>query len=353
MKLKAAAVEGFLRNPDPQVATVLLYGPDAGLVAERARVLGGRVLDDLQDPFRVSELTGEELRSGRGRLVEEAQALCLLGGRRLVRVREAGDQASDAVRDLLALPDQAGFVLLEAGDLAASSSLRKVIEAARSAVALPCYRDDDRQLGGLVQACLREQGLRAEPEALSFLHSHLGVDRGVTRAEIAKLALYMVDRPGAMVSLADVVAVVGDSSALEVEDAITAVLIGRGAELDHAAARLLAEGEAPVRLIRAAAGVLTRLLRLSGAVAAGSSIEAAVAAARPPIFYRLQKPFADALKRWSPAMLTHGLGLLQAAELRCKSAGAPDALLCQAVFAQLARLPDRRQLPADGREKHR
>jgi hypothetical protein len=36
MKLASARVEGFLRRPDPEIRAVLLYGPDAGLVRERA-----------------------------------------------------------------------------------------------------------------------------------------------------------------------------------------------------------------------------------------------------------------------------------------------------------------------------
>ncbi len=346
MKLKAAAVEGFLARPDPRVATVLLYGTDAGMVAERARMLATRIVDDLGDPFRVSELTGEELRFGRGRLVEEAQALCLLGGRRLVRVRDAGDGASEAVRDLLHLSEQSGFVVIEAADLPASSSLRKLVEAAPAAMALPCFHDEERRLEGLVRSLLREHGLDLDPDAVAFLESHLGGDRGVTRAEIAKLALYVADRPGEPVSLIDVAAVVGDSSALAVEDALVACLLGENARLDGALERLLAEGEAPVRLIRAAAGMLTRLLRLR---ASGGS----VTTARPPIHFRLQQPLTTALRRWSVEALGHGLALLQTAELRCKSAASPDALLCRAVFAQLAHLPQRRQLPADGSEKRR
>ena len=36
VKLKPQAIDGFLARPDARIATVLLYGPDAGLVAERA-----------------------------------------------------------------------------------------------------------------------------------------------------------------------------------------------------------------------------------------------------------------------------------------------------------------------------
>jgi DNA polymerase-3 subunit delta len=336
VKLAAKAIDGFIARPDPRVATVLLYGPDAGLVAERVRLLAARVVEDLTDPFRVSELSGEDLRLQPGRLVEEAQAMCLLGGRRLVRVREAGDLATVAVKDLLALPAQEGFVVLEAGDLPASSSLRKLVEGAAAAAALPCYREETRDLGGAVRGLLAEHRLSAEPEALAYLQSHLGGDRAVTRAEIAKLALYLADRPGARVTKADAAAVVGDSSALGVDDAVESALLGRRPELERALDRLLAEGHDPIRLLGAAGRTVLRLLRL-GAVAAEGSLEAAVAAARPPIFWKQRDLYVALLRRWPPDRLGCALGLLQAAELRCKSAGgAPTAALCRAALAQIA-----------------
>ena len=115
----------------------------------------------------------------------------------------------------------------------------------------------------------------------------------MTRAEIAKLALYLADQPGRRVSLADVAAVVGDSSALGLDDAVHAAVLGRRAELERALDRLLAEGEAPVRLLRVAASFLMRLLRLQGGSRAARSVDAAVAAARPPIFFRQKPVIAD------------------------------------------------------------
>ena len=349
MKLKPAQVDGFLARPDPRIATVLLHGPDSGLVAERAQRLAAGIVADLKDPFRVSELTGDELRERPGRLVEEAQALCLLGGRRLVRVREAGDLAAVAVRDLLALPAQEGFVILEAGDLPSASSLRKAVEDAPTAAALPCYRDEARDLSGLVRGLLTEHGLTAAPEAVAYLETHLGGDRGVTRAELAKLALYMADRPGARVTLEDVASVVGDSSALGMDDLVTAAMLGRRAQLDRGLDRLLAEGEAPLRLISAAARSFMRLLRLA-AVAADSSVEAAIAGARPPIFWKQRDLYLAALRHWQPERAARAVALLQATELRCKSAGGtPDAALCRAVLAQIAAMGPRAAREADGR----
>jgi DNA polymerase-3 subunit delta len=80
-----------------------------------------------------------------------------MGGRRLVRVRNADDRATAACRQLLALDDQAGFVLLEAGELPAGSKLRRLVEGApKAAAALPCYRPDERTLPAFVRETARE-----------------------------------------------------------------------------------------------------------------------------------------------------------------------------------------------------
>lgn len=338
MKLAGRQIEAFLARPDPAAGTVLLYGADAGLVSERARLLAGRVVEDLDDPFRVSELVGDDLKDSPGRLVEEAQALCLMGGRRLVRVRQAGDLVTPAVRDLLALSDQAGFVLIEAGELGGSSKLRRMVEEARQAVAIPCYREEDRDLAQTVRAVLDARGFKVDPDAAEHLVAHLGGDRMLTRSELEKLALYLDDRTERRVSLADAAAVVGDSSALQLDDVINAAVLGDAPTMEQGFDRLLAEGEPPQRVLRMASLLLMRLLRLHLDAAGGRGLESVVKAARPPIFWKLQDSYLAALRRWEPAALTQGLALLQDAERRCRS-GQPETAVCWAALTSLLRLP--------------
>ena len=329
MKLSAGQVEAFIARPKPEVATVLLYGPDAGLVAERARRLGTMVAGSLDDPFQVSELDPDLLEREPHRLVEEAQALCLMGGRRLVRVRNATDRVTDACRQLVAVENQAGFVVIEAGDLGASK-LRRLIEGARTAAALPCYRADERGLSTYVRETLGELGLRAEPEAFAYLTANLGGDKGVTRAELEKLQLYMHDRPGRPVRLEDAAAVVGDSAAVETDDLVRAALAGERARLDRALDRLLAEGTAPQSLLRACTRTLTQMLRLRADMAGGKP---GLPMNLPPA----QRTFLERhLRAWTPDRILAALGRLQEAEIRCRATGAPQALVCREVLAGLA-----------------
>ncbi|MGH6900497.1 MAG: DNA polymerase III subunit delta, partial [Geminicoccaceae bacterium] len=191
MKLTAGQVERFLRRPDPAIAVVLVHGPDEGLVRERVERLVRTVLDDPGDPFRASELGVDLVRAEPARLADEARSLCLLGGRRVVRLRQASDHASAACRALLALERIEALVIIDAGELATSSSLRRLIEGAQSAAAIPCYRDEGRDLAAFVDQELAARRLRADADARAWLLEHLGADRGVTRAELDKLALYL------------------------------------------------------------------------------------------------------------------------------------------------------------------
>lgn len=347
MKLAAAQVERFLRAPDPGVALVLIYGPDEGLVRERLERLVHQVLDDPHDPFRLSEIDADALRGEPARLADEARALTLTGGRRVVRVRHASDQVSAACRALLALERTEALVVLDAGELAPASSLRRLVEGAKNAAAVPCYRDHGRDLAGLIDRLLAEHGLEAEAEARAYLVDHLGADRGVTRAEIEKLALYLGVPEGegaarCKVTLDDVAQSVGDSAALGLDDLVDAASLGDPAKLERVLDRLLGEGQHPVRIVRALANHVVRMHRFALQIERGEAARRIIEQARPPVHFRRKEKVEAALRRWSAERLSAALGRLIEAELACKTTGRPAELICREAALAIAREPSRR-----------
>ena len=128
-----------------------------------------------------------------GRLVEEAQALCLLGGRRLVRVRDAGDVATAAVRDLLALPAQEGFVRdrgrRPAGQLQPAQAGRGARRRRWPCPATATRRGD---LGGLVRGAPGRAPARRRARRARLPARPTSAATAASRGpELAKLALYM------------------------------------------------------------------------------------------------------------------------------------------------------------------
>ena len=155
MKLQTGAADGFCRRPDAAIGLVLLYGPDQGLVADRRRQLIEAVLGAADDPFRLTELEAERVAEAPGLLLEEAQTLSLIGGRRIVLLRQATEALAKPLTGLLAQGGHAALVIVEAGELGAGSGLRKLAEKDRAAAAIACYRAEGNSLASQIRDHLR------------------------------------------------------------------------------------------------------------------------------------------------------------------------------------------------------
>ena len=102
--LKGNAVDAFLARPDRLVA--LVYGPDTGLVAERAAVLlSGHLQGDAMGRVVID---GDSLAGDPGRLVNEASSVPMFGGRQAIRVTATSRNIGPAVAALLAQPPSTG-----------------------------------------------------------------------------------------------------------------------------------------------------------------------------------------------------------------------------------------------------
>jgi DNA polymerase-3 subunit delta len=95
--------------------------------------------------------------------------------------------------------------------------------------------------------------------------------------------------------------------------------------------RLLAEGQAPVRLLRSLANHFGRLYQMACLVETGEPVDRVVEQARPPIIMRRRASFKTELRRWSVAGLAVRVGRLLEAEIGCKTTGRPAAELCRAA----------------------
>lgn len=343
MKIKPAQAEAFAAKPDPGAKAVLVFGPDRGLVRERVGKLIRSVVPDPEDPFRVAELTGDQAKADPAAVADEAAAMAFGGGRRVVVVRGCTDDALPALDNWLNAAQGDALVVAEAGDLEARSKLRQRFEKADAAAALACYRDDQKDLSGLIRDHLKGRGLEVDRDALDYLAGQLGDDRAVTRSELDKLALYAGAESaggGGRVRLADAQACVGDSAALSLEDVALAAGDGDLAGLERAFGRAIAEGANPVQPLRAAANHFKRLHQVAGA----GDVEQAVQRLRPPVFWKIKPRVVAQARAWRPAEIGRALEALLEAEARCKTTGVPaETISARALMGIAARSPLRRR----------
>ena len=351
MKLKPQEIEGFIRKPGASARAILVYGPDDGLVRERAgRLVAGAVADPA-DPFVVAELAGVDMVGDPARLFDEAASIPLTGGRRIVRIRDANPSsppnAADAVVKVVTafLEDPPGesLVVLQAGDLGPRSALRKLFESAAAGVALPCYRDDSRDLDRLFDDILGRRNITVSRDARAYLSGNLGSDRGVTRAELEKLALYAGD--GGQLELADAEACVGDSGQRNLDKVAFAAAGGDRQALDRELAACLGMGETPVTILRAMARHLMRVHLAMADTATGAPADQAIRKLQPPVFWKLAGEMTRQVESWSPEYIARAQELLLEAERLCKRTGTPVEAVCGRTLLQVASLARRKKTP--------
>lgn len=316
---KAHEVDSWLARPSSEAVIVLIYGPDRGLVSERAAAFAAKTGLPLDDPFSVVKLDAADVERDSGRLVDEARTVPMFAPRRLIWVRNAAAQKSlaDDVKALAGDPPRDAIVLIEAQDLKKGAPLRTIVEGAFAGMALPCYGDEARDLETIIDDELRMANLTMAMDARNALRRSLGGDRLATRGEIQKLTLYAMGK--GEISLEDVKDMIGDVSALSLDDAVDAALGGNIAEFDLAFTKQCQNGSQAAQLLAAAMRHLLSIQLMRGDLESGNRNAAAViAAAQPPVFFARKRAVERALTSWNSASLTRALARLQATTLQTR-----------------------------------
>jgi DNA polymerase III subunit delta len=341
MIVKPGEADRFTTAPPKGLRAALVFGPDAGLVQERAERLLKSVVSDLTDPFNVADFNEAALLADPARLADEAAAISMMGGRRVVRVRGAGNNLADLLEGFLDDPPGDALVVLEAGDLSKGTGLRKLFEEDDNAAAIACYADNARNLEDVVRDALRAEGFSIAPDALADAVSRLGSDRGVTRRELEKLILYAKGQKS--ITLEDVRAVMGDEAEARAEEACDAAGSGDFGRLDLALERLWIQDMSVVTVIRNAMGHFQRLAQAREYATRGDNIDFVIKRLRPPVHFSRAESFKAQARRWSEERLSDALDLLLEAEVLAKTTAVPAQAVCGRTLMNIAAMAKARQ----------
>jgi len=332
--LKGRDIDAFLARPDPARPIILLYGPDAGLVRERADALIASAVDDPNDPFATTRLDGDELAAEPSRLVDEAMSIPMFGGRRAIRVRAGAKSFASGVDTLADTALKDCRIVIEAGDIKPESPLRKACEKAKTAVAIGCYTDGERDLAKLVDDELRNADLRIAPDVRALLVSLLGGDRQASRNEVRKLVLYAHGQ--SEVTLDDVMAVVADASELKLDPVIDGAFAGRPALVETEFTKAMIAGTYPGLIIMAAQRHAAFLHKASLAVEDGAAASSVLDSGYPRIHFSRKGAAEAALRSFPPARLLAIIDQLAVAALDARKQAALAAVIAQRALMAIA-----------------
>lgn len=307
--LRPGDIKRFVASGCKSVPMVLVYGPDEGSVRTRVREMVATLLGPEADPLSRVDLDAEALNKDPGRLFDEANAIGMFGGRRVIIVAGSGRVQKAIWQALLDEPPRDATVLFQADDLAKTSPLRQAFEKSPNVTAIPCYPPSQQDLVALIDERTREAGLSITPTARVYLAELLGSDLALSENEIDKLILYCRDRLA--IDIADIDAMIADSSAQAGSEPIDRAFEGKLEEIEGIALRSFREGINPagLQVLAMNHAILLKKLVLSRI---NGNLDSAIRS-EGLFFRRIDRVRAQAM-RWDLAMLGKAIETLALAQ---------------------------------------
>jgi DNA polymerase-3 subunit delta len=338
MKLSARDADGYFARPDADKTGLLIYGGDAMRVAlKRQQVLAALLGPNADEEMRLTRIPGSELRGDPARLIDAIKAVGFFPGARAVFVEDATDVVTPAI--VAALEDWVAGdaqIIVTAGQLKASSKMRKAFEGHRNAYAAGIY--DDPPSRSEIERILGEAGMKSVPadsmSALTDIANEIGP--GDFSRMIEKLVLYKFQDNGTL-TLEDIEAVAPQSTEAALDDVLNVVAEGRSGEIGPLIRRLLAQGTAAVTLCIGA----TRHFRTLYTCASDPGGPAqGIGRLRPPVYGKRRDRVLRQSQAWGPRKLETALTILTDTDLQLRSAGqsAPAMALMERALIRLAML---------------
>ncbi len=321
MKIANAQIDSYIqRIAQEKIAGCLVFGPEASVVNYRFNLIAKNITPDLTDPFLVTHISKERLSEDKAILGDEFYSFPMLGGRKLIIIKESDAACSAALKMIFEDREyhkkSENFILIQAGDLDKSSSLRKMCEENLNFAAIACYEDDERVIKKIILDELARRQVKSSSQVIEFLCQKLGKNRQIINLEIEKIALFLGDKKE--LTLDEVSKINGYEGEESVEEFVINFVSGK---LDIAAnqvERLINQGIEPILIIRFLSNYLQKLYQAKCEMEfSGLDFEGAVR--NQKLFFKTEIEFKKHLRTVSLNFLTQNLQRIFEVEAKIKT----------------------------------
>jgi len=333
--IKSHLADKHIHDPLKATHAYLIYGSDEGRISENASLLAKNWSKKYGDGGEIIQIDDRSIADNPDIIAIEIRSVSMFGGFSVIRLALSNRIKPDLMKELIELKPQ-NLVILEAGNLKPSSAMRKLFEKSKNAAAIPCFPDETRDIAQLIDEELITKGISLSSAARDMLLASLGSDRGVSRQELIKLALYAHEKP--RIEVEDIEAIIGDSSQLAYDQLITLIMTGQGSPALSKLDRLLASGLTNAGLTILLGRHLTRLYKLRVLIEGGRQAKDAVNSLRPPVHFKQRDAMVQQVTRLKLATLKKAIHLVQETVARTRMNSAFERTAVERMILILSKM---------------
>lgn len=328
MKIPPFQIENYISKiAGEKISGCLIFGPEIASVSYRYETIAKKIVSDLSDVFLVANLSKERLSNEKAILLDEFYALSMLGGRRLITIKD-GDATCAAALKILFEDEEFykksdNFILIQAGDLDKSNALRKLCEESPHFAAIACYEDNDAVIKKYISDELSRRRLKFSPQVVDMFLEKFGKDRNLIILEMRKMILFLgddknltpevIERVSASEGEISITEFVNNFASQKYEDALLAV------------EKLFREGSDAITILRFLSNYFQKLTAARIDIDAGN-VDMETAIKNQRLFFKVENEFRKHLGKNSQKYLIKILQDLEKLEVKIKSTGSNPKL---------------------------
>lgn len=333
MKAKPYQVNALVPQLQKEFAAALVFGTDSSGVFEIAQQIQSVIIPN-PGPFSVVSLTPADLKNAPNRVLEEANTPDLMGGRRLIWLKEASAQQADIMATFVEQRQTDAFLLMTADNLTKSAALRVESEIHPDILVVACYPPEIMDLRRIIQTFSKEAGFDFAPEAADYLIQNTDNNTLILKNELNKIQLWNHDKKRLTLDMVQNLVGVGT---LTSDTLIQAVANRQPDMVISSLNALLAQGENPITLVRSIARYFTDLLKGADQLERGESPLDIAKKILKPAQFRLEESVADQIRSWHKTALLKAHHTLLNAEIQMKLGTIDPELILKQTLLMLTK----------------
>ena len=270
----------------------LFYGDNEGLKEETTRNLFEK--NYLEKIHRYEE---KEILNNVNGFFNSVLTKSFFDNEKLIIINRATDKIRETVEDLIEKNPEDIKIILNSKNLEKKSTLRKVFEKEKTVICVPFYEDNNQTLNSIISLFFRNKKIPISQQLINILIERSRGDRKNLNNELQKIEAYSLNKKN--LNLEEIIRLTNLAENYSASELVDHSL----AKNTRKTVTILNENsfsdEDNIIIIRTLLAKLKRLIKIYELVDEKNSIEQAISASKPPVFWKDKPLLTQQIKSWN------------------------------------------------------
>ena len=289
MKIKSDKFLTLLQNDKMSYNIFLFYGPNFGLINLIYKKSIDSLSIDLNDPFNVSKIDGNDFKENPSILNDNISTLSITRDKRVILLDltyiTVNKTIESAILDTQKEKNNDYLLLIKANNLGSKNELVKFIEKLENGILVPCYEENISEVEIQISRLFNQYKLKFSPNFLSVLSSKFNSDTSINLMEIKKLETFLINNQNITEEM--ILSLITDNIDINLNKIIQLCSTGKVQDALFSLDKVYENSSTAINITRLFIKHFKMIEKILLTVEKGSNILETINNMKPPIFFKI------------------------------------------------------------------